>query len=160
MNMKHLAFRLLSTITIFSVMVLLFMAPVPGQAQPGVTEPVPGSEAETTPTDSPTPQIQNSLCAGANLDVNSSCQTGITGDTASDKINELVADIINIFSWVVGVVSVIMIIVGGFRYITSGGDSSNITSAKNTILYAIIGLIIVALAQSIVRFVLGRVIEV
>ncbi len=49
-----------------------------------------------------------------------------------------------------------MIIVGGLKYITSGGDSGNITSAKNTILYAIVGLIVVALAQIIVRFVLQR----
>jgi hypothetical protein len=49
-----------------------------------------------------------------------------------------------------------MIIWGGLKYITSGGDSGNVTGAKNTILYAIIGLIIVALAQFIVRFVLSK----
>jgi hypothetical protein len=49
-----------------------------------------------------------------------------------------------------------MIIYGGFRYITSGGDSNGVTAAKNTILYAIIGLIIVALAQIIVNFVLNK----
>jgi hypothetical protein len=50
-----------------------------------------------------------------------------------------------------------MIIVGGLRYITSGGNDTSITSAKNTILYAIIGLIIVALAQVLVRFTLSKV---
>jgi hypothetical protein len=49
-----------------------------------------------------------------------------------------------------------MIIIGGFRYITSGGKQESVTSAKNTILYAIIGLVIVALAQIIVRFVLSN----
>jgi hypothetical protein len=49
-----------------------------------------------------------------------------------------------------------MIIIGGFRYITSGGDSGSVSSAKNTVLYAIVGLIIVALAQVIVRFVLSK----
>jgi hypothetical protein len=49
-----------------------------------------------------------------------------------------------------------MIIYGGFRYITSGGESGSISSAKNTILYAIIGLIIVALAQFIVKFILAK----
>jgi hypothetical protein len=58
---------------------------------------------------------------------------------------------------VVGVVSVIMIIIGGFKYIISSGDSANVTSAKNTILYAIIGLVVVLLAQIIVRFVIARV---
>jgi hypothetical protein len=101
--------------------------------------------------------IQNSLCAGANLDVDSNCQTGVTGEDATNTINDIIATVINIFSFIVGVVSVIMIIIGGFRYITSGGDSNNVTAAKNTILYAIIGLVIVALAQIIVRFVLRQV---
>jgi hypothetical protein len=77
-----------------------------------------------------------------------------TGGTQTD-VNKLVATIINIFSWIVGVVAVIMVIFGGFRYITSGGDSNKVSSAKNTILYALIGLIIVALAQAIVIFVLN-----
>jgi len=50
-----------------------------------------------------------------------------------------------------------MIIFGGFKYITSGGDAGGVTGAKNTILYAIVGLVIVALAQVIVRFVIGTV---
>jgi hypothetical protein len=50
-----------------------------------------------------------------------------------------------------------MIIVGGLKYILSAGDSGNVTSAKNTIVYAIVGLVIVALAQFVVRFVLTKV---
>jgi hypothetical protein len=125
---------------------------------PVFAEPTDMSNQATSPALPATPQIQNSLCAGANLDVNSSCDTGITGENATAAINDLISDVINIFSLVIGVVAVIMIIIGGFKYITSGGDSSNVSSAKNTILYAIIGLIIVALSQTIVRFVLGRVI--
>ena len=62
--------------------------------------------------------------------------------------------IVNIFSLVVGVVSVVMIIIGGFRYIVSNGDSNAVTGAKNSILYAVVGLVIVLFAQVIVRFVL------
>ena len=76
---------------------------------------------------------------------------------AGDRVGEIIRIVINIFSLVVGVIAVIMIIIGGLKYITSGGDSVNVTSAKNTILYAIVGLIIVALAQIIVRFVLAKV---
>ena len=83
-------------------------------------------------------------------------QTGCTKD-AQGSVSTLVSTIINILSLVVGVTAVIMIIIGGFKYIISSGDSSNVTSAKNTILYAIVGLVIVALAQVIVRFVIGRV---
>jgi hypothetical protein len=61
---------------------------------------------------------------------------------------------INIFSWIVGIIAVVMVIVGGFQYVTSGGDSGKVTSAKNTIMYALIGLVIVAMAQVIVQFVL------
>ena len=49
-----------------------------------------------------------------------------------------------------------MIIYGGFRYITSGGDSGKVTGAKNTIIYAVIGLVIVVLAQVIVKFILDK----
>jgi hypothetical protein len=100
--------------------------------------------------------IQQSLCAGANLSVTATCDPA--SDTeAANKVNSLLATIINIFSLIVGVVAVIMIIVGGFKYITSGGDSGNVTGAKNTILFAVVGLIIVALAQFVVRFVLAKV---
>jgi len=56
----------------------------------------------------------------------------------------------------VGVVAVIMIIVGGFRYVVSGGNAESINSAKNTILYAIIGLVVALVAQALVLFVLKR----
>jgi len=49
-----------------------------------------------------------------------------------------------------------MIIIGGFKYVTSGGDSTKISSAKSTIFYALIGLVVVALAQVIVRLVLTK----
>lgn len=112
-----------------------------------------GAQAET-------PNIQASTCQGANL----SFPTGqvnpgacaFTGNSPETKLNQIVATIINLFSVVVGVVAVLMIIVGGFRYITSGGDSGNVSTAKNTILYAIVGLVIVALSQFIVKFVLSK----
>jgi len=106
------------------------------------------------------PDIQDCLSQGSSLQVNANgdCNSVSTNTAQSTtKINTLIKDVINIFSIIVGVVSVIMIIIGGFRYITSGGDSGNVSSAKNTIIYAIIGLVIVALAQFIVQFVLNKV---
>lgn len=99
-------------------------------------------------------QIGQGLCAGAEFSTGS--QSCSNTQQATGKVQQIIRLIINIFSIIVGVVAVIMIIIGGLKYITSGGDSNNVTSAKNTILYAIIGLIIVALAQIIVRFVLGN----
>jgi len=72
-------------------------------------------------------------------------------------INHVITATINLFSVIVGVVAVIMIMVSGFRYVTSGGDSSKTAAAKNTLIYALVGLVIVAFAQVIVRFVLERV---
>lgn len=79
--------------------------------------------------------------------------------SATERVDKVIRLVINIFSLIVGVIAVIMIIIGGLKYITSGGDSGNITGAKNTILYAIIGLVVVALAQVVVKFVLNKVVQ-
>jgi hypothetical protein len=73
------------------------------------------------------------------------------------KLSTVLTATINIFSVVIGIVAVIMIMVAGFRYITAAGDSSKITSAKNTLIYAIVGLVVAATSQVLVRSVLARV---
>jgi len=110
--------------------------------------------------------IQDGLCNGASTAAGESGGSGLTtggvgncdtgGEGATQQIGDIARLIINILSVIVGVVAVIMIIVGGFRYITSGGDSGKVGTAKNTIIYAIIGLILVALAQIIVNVVLSQ----
>ena len=101
---------------------------------------------------------QSGLCGGANLQPpNEDGECENINSEASSSVDEVVKLVINLFSWVVGVVAVIMIIYGGFQYITAAGDSGKVSNAKNTILYALIGLVIVALAQVIVRFVLGNI---
>ncbi|HSX33044.1 MAG TPA: hypothetical protein VLF91_01780 [Candidatus Saccharimonadales bacterium] len=76
--------------------------------------------------------------------------------TAGPSLNNTLSVAINVFSSVVGVAAVVMVLVGGFKYITSGGDSSKISSAKSTLLYAVIGVVIAVMAQSIVFFVLKK----
>jgi hypothetical protein len=61
----------------------------------------------------------------------------------------------NVMLFGVGAISVIMIIIGGLRYVVSGGNSSNVTAAKNTILYAVVGIIVAILAYAIINFVIG-----
>lgn len=95
--------------------------------------------------------IIGGFCTGVENEDVTDCAGGDTLDEQS-----LITTVINFLSLVVGVVAVIMIIIGGFKYITSGGDSGNVTGAKNTILYALIGIIIVVLAQVIIRFVIGQ----
>lgn len=106
-----------------------------------------------------TADIRNNLCGGVDLSTASAdadCSKNVDSTTGTSNAQSLITNIINIFSLVVGVVAVVMIIFAGFKYITSGGNDSSVGSAKNTILYAVIGLVIVALAQVIVRFVLNK----
>lgn len=60
----------------------------------------------------------------------------------------------NVMLFIVGAISVIMIVIGGLRYVISGGDTSNVTAAKNTILYAIVGLVVAMLAYAMINFVI------
>ena len=64
--------------------------------------------------------------------------------------------IVNTLLFAIGIVAVIMLIVGGFRYIFSGGNSTNTAAAKDTILYAVIGIVVALLSYAIVSFVLGQ----
>src|SRR6266404_5356263 len=96
-------------------------------------------------------QIQCGTCDAAGSTAN------CTPANASGTINDTIAKVINLLSAFAGAVAVIMIVVGGFRYVTSAGNPDGAKNARNTITYAIIGLVIVALAQMIVHFVLYKV---
>ena len=93
----------------------------------------------------------------------SSIQDGINASQAEGVPSKLFGDdsifttIVNILLFVIGAISVIMLIWGGIRYTTSGGSSGAVSSAKNTIMYAIIGLVVAFLAYAIVNWVLGAV---
>ncbi|HXE10003.1 MAG TPA: pilin [Verrucomicrobiae bacterium] len=112
-------------------------------------------------------KIANTITNGANASLpNGSSASGTSGtsiqacdssqgSTTSDLTN-LAKKVITWFSILVGAASIFMIIYGGFRYITSGGESGRVGAAKNSLLYAIVGLVIVALAQVIVHFVLNQ----
>lgn len=78
---------------------------------------------------------------------------GGTGTDCSDAgVTGLLGGIVNILSIIIGAVSIIMILVSGFKYITSGGDSGKVGSAKNTLIYALIGIAVAVLAQALVNF--------
>lgn len=77
------------------------------------------------------------------------CPADLFGD------NGVFKKITNTILYIVGIIAVIMLIIGGIRYVTSGGDAKKVTDAKNTVLYAIIGLVIAFLAFAIVNFVIS-----
>jgi len=76
---------------------------------------------------------------------------GDSGGTLGDRIKTLV----NVMLYLLGAIAVVMIVIGGIRYTTSNGDTGNIKTAKDTILYAVIGLVIAIMAYAIVNFVVG-----
>ena len=84
---------------------------------------------------------------GADCAKPSNAATNLFGD------GSIFNTITNILLFLIGAISVIMLIIGGVRYVVSGGDQGAVTSAKNTILYAIIGIIVAFLAFAAVRFV-------
>jgi hypothetical protein len=91
-------------------------------------------------------------CKGANAD------TTVCKGTDDQLLgaNGFLSKVINLFLTIAGIVAVIAIIIGGIRYTTSGGDQGQIKSAKDTILYAVVGLVVAIMAFAIVNFVIGR----
>jgi len=100
--------------------------------------------------------ISSNVCTGSVAASGSSNGNCTTRGDATSGLTQLAQTITKWFTIIVGAISIIMIIYGGFRYITSGGDSGKVGNAKNTLIYAIVGLIIVVLAQLIVNFVITQ----
>lgn len=93
---------------------------------------------------------KDDVCSGVAL-AGAPCSGG------AGNITPVIKAAIQILTLIAGIAAVVMIIVAGLKFITSGGDSSAISSAKNSLIYALVGLVVVALAQFIVHFVLGKV---
>lgn len=101
----------------------------------------------------------DSSSGGSSLNTKTSVKEGITaagGTSSSTDLPALIASVINILLFIAGAVAVIMIIIGGLRYIASNGDQTHIKAAKDTILYSVIGLIVALLAFAIVNFVVTK----
>jgi hypothetical protein len=84
----------------------------------------------------------SAACQGISQLSATSCGSG-----SNKAVGNLASLVVGILAKVVGVIAVIMIIFSGFRYVMAGGDSNSINSAKNTLVYALIGLAIAVLAQ-------------
>ncbi len=93
---------------------------------------------------------KDDVCSGVAL-TGSACSGG------AGNITPVIKAAIQILTLIAGIAAVVMIIIAGLKFITSGGESSAISSAKNSLIYALVGLVVVALAQFIVHFVLGKV---
>ena len=82
--------------------------------------------------------------------------SGINGCTSTQSLDRIIRGVLNVLSAIAGIAAVVMIIIAGFKYITSGGDGGKVSSAKTTLVYAIVGIIIVAMSQFIAQFVIRK----
>lgn len=104
---------------------------------------IPATVSATTP--------QEAACEGIDLASGEDC----SGDGASTSISNLVGTVINILSWIVGIISIIMVIIGGLKFVTANGNAQSAATARSTIIYALIGVVVAAVAQVLVRFVIN-----
>lgn len=81
------------------------------------------------------------------------CENRSDGET---KVNSIVGNVVNVLLMAVGVISIIMIVVGGILFALSSGDAQKAAKARNTVLYAVIGLVVSLFAAAIVNFVFNR----
>ncbi len=106
------------------------------------------------------PLAQTAFAAGGDCSIDAGMSGAATCAKGKDQPTELFAEggvfqtVTNVLLFIIGAVSVIMLIIGGIRYTVSQGDQGAVTSAKNTILYAIIGLVVAILAYAAVNFVI------
>lgn len=95
---------------------------------------------------------QVALATAASEIIDGQAATGQDGD-----LKAFILNITNLLLFVLGAIAVIVIIIGGIKYTTSDGDSAKIKSAKDTILYAIVGIVVALLAYAIVHFVISSI---
>lgn len=115
-----------------------------------ILDPDSDEEAESSSSVSSTESNKSDVLSGigASTTASSSADEGVTG---------IIATIVNILSLIVGITAIIFIIFSGLKYITAAGDSAKISSAKSTLLYALVGLVVAALAKFMVDFVFSSV---
>lgn len=103
-------------------------------------------------------QTGNTEIAGAiNSEITSGMNATSAGTSTPTDANVVIKNVTNIMFFIIGAVSVIMLIYGGIRYTTSGGNTNSVTAAKNTVIYSIVGLVISIFAYAIVNFIVTNV---
>jgi hypothetical protein len=130
MKLKNLKMFLVSLLAVFTVGTVAVPLAVPAYAA----------------------DLKGDACAGLNTFDGSTAPDCSTTASGSNKVNSLVKSIVALLSWIVGIVAVIALIVAGFKYITSGGSSEKVGEAKRALIYALVGILVVVLAQFIVGF--------
>ena len=103
-------------------------------------------------------QINNvDVVRATDMTLSSGVSSSQADDVPEDLAGDVFKNVVNILLFIIGAVSVIMLIYGGIRYTTSGGNTNSVTAAKNTVIYSIVGLVISILAYAIVNFVVTNI---
>ena len=102
-----------------------------------------------------TASLPGSVSAQVSKGIDTATTSEMQGKSIDGK-DGLIKTVVNILLWAVGILSVIMIIFSGFRYITSSGDASKTKSAQSTLIYSVVGLIVAIMAWAIVNMVTNR----
>ncbi len=102
--------------------------------------------------------VQTQPVFGATVDVLEKCdnESKVCKGTNKNSLYALMENVIDMLLIIIGIISVIMIIIGGIRYVTSAGDAGQTKSARDTVIYAVVGLVIAIMSYAIVNFVLAR----
>lgn len=96
-----------------------------------------------------------SVCRKAGTHSSAVCTAN--GNDPISGSNGVLIKITRLIANVAGLVAIFMMITGGIMYILSNGDTGKVTTAKNTLIYAAVGLVIIALGQTLIVFILNRV---
>lgn len=99
------------------------------------------------------------VCGGDKAKNSTACIEAKAQNKQDNPVAELLGDAANILALAAGVVAVVVIIVAGFQFVTSGGNAEQVTKARGKIIGAIIGLAIIALAWTIIRLVTDYVLQ-
>lgn len=126
--------------TLGALLIAIPAAPVLVQAAP-----MPGA------SDAIFADFKSDACGGIGQIGNGGC-----GANNNSKISGDLKTIVNLLSIVAGFAAVVMIIISGIKFITAQGEASSVSSARSSLVYALIGLVVVAVAQFLVHFVLGK----
>ncbi len=121
--------------------IALFSAPAYAIPPPGAAQQGPQSTSPST----------NEACQGIQQLGGTGC-----GPAATNSVSNLMKRALELLSLIAGFIVVVMVILSGIKFVTANGDSQQITSARQSLIYALIGIVIVAFAQVLVHFVIGK----
>lgn len=101
--------------------------------------------------------VFSSCSSNSKLSSTNICKSISNNNSTGNPINNIIDSILGVITYIAGILAVILILVSGYRFVTSGGNPNAITQARQTLMYALIGIIVVAVSQSLILFIFSKV---